>query len=297
MTTEILGFIIIVGAVIVLLARRQINKAEDDPEVLEAATGRLRYELEQSADEIINRMTDHVDRLERLLREADRKSELLEQQIAQLQVLQMNMSVQNNAPRQDVQQVQSVRPAGRATQAGQAKPAPVAAAAQPRADYTTEVDSLLGMQQTPAAVVDFSNKTTPAANNVNTSNTSSPVNTTNAAENSLSEADRRAWEYIREASMELEAQYEAQANAMQDTQQSDALQQAVDIQSGKLDSLVSGYQEAQPANDDELSINTEVAAEQARKLMAEGYSMEDIAKATGLGIGAVQLIKQLQERK
>ena len=66
MTTEILGFIIILGAVIVLLARQHLNKSEDDPEVLEAATGRLRYELEQSADEIINRMTEHVDRLERI---------------------------------------------------------------------------------------------------------------------------------------------------------------------------------------------------------------------------------------
>ena len=45
MTTEILGFIIIAGAVIVLAARHQLNKAEDDPEVLEAATGRLRYEI------------------------------------------------------------------------------------------------------------------------------------------------------------------------------------------------------------------------------------------------------------
>ncbi len=40
MTTEILGFIIILGAVIVLLARQHLNKSEDDPEVLEAATGR-----------------------------------------------------------------------------------------------------------------------------------------------------------------------------------------------------------------------------------------------------------------
>ena len=31
MTTEILGFIIIVGAIIVLLARRQLQKVEEDP--------------------------------------------------------------------------------------------------------------------------------------------------------------------------------------------------------------------------------------------------------------------------
>ena len=40
MTTEILGFIIILGAVIVLLARQHLNKSEDDPEVLEAEIGR-----------------------------------------------------------------------------------------------------------------------------------------------------------------------------------------------------------------------------------------------------------------
>ena len=87
MTTEILGFIIILGAVIVLLARQHLNKSEDDPEVLEAATGRLRYELEQSADEIINRMTEHIDRLEKMLREADYKSELLQQKINMLQAI------------------------------------------------------------------------------------------------------------------------------------------------------------------------------------------------------------------
>ena len=54
MTTEILGFIIILGAVIVLLARQHLNKSEDDPEVLEAATGRLRYELEQDVIALLN---------------------------------------------------------------------------------------------------------------------------------------------------------------------------------------------------------------------------------------------------
>lgn len=103
MTTEILGFIIILGAVIVLLARQHLNKSEDDPEVLEAATGRLRYELEQSADEIINRMTEHVDRLERMLREADYKAELLQQKIDMLQSMG-NMDVKMSAPNLDMEE-------------------------------------------------------------------------------------------------------------------------------------------------------------------------------------------------
>ena len=253
MTTEILGFIIILGAVIVLLARQHLNKSEDDPEVLEAATGRLRYELEQSADEIINRMTEHVDRLERMLREADYKAELLQQKIDMLQSMG-NMDVK-----------------------------------MPATDLDME-------ETTPAAV--YAGRETATANNAEESYDMTP-------------SDEKAWEYIREASMKLEAQYEAQSNTMQSVQQSDALQQAVDIQTGNLDSLVSaggnakvaqtvnnvGKGEQLPYNTDEgQGLDTEVATKAARDMLADGYELEEIAKATGLGIGAVHLIKQLQEK-
>ena len=253
MTTEILGFIIILGAVIVLLARQHLNKSEDDPEVLEAATGRLRYELEQSADEIINRMTEHVDRLERMLREADYKAELLQQKIDMLQSMG-NMDVKMSAPNLDMEE----------------KP--------------------------PAAV--YTGRETVTANNIEESYDMTP-------------SDEKAWEYIREASMKLEAQYEAQSNTMQSVQQSDALQQAVDIQTGNLDGLVSAGGNANvaqtvsnagkggqlpPYTDEDQGLDTEVATKAARDMLAGGYELEEIAKATGLGIGAVHLIKPLQEK-
>lgn len=253
MTTEILGFIIILGAVIVLLARQHLNKSEDDPEVLEAATGRLRYELEQSADEIINRMTEHVDRLERMLREADYKAELLQQKIDMLQSMG-NMDVKMSAPNLD-------------------------------------------MEENPPAAV-YTGRETATANNIEDSYDMTP-------------SDEKAWEYIREASMKLEAQYEAQSNTMQSVQQSDALQQAVDIQTGNLDGLVSAGGNANvaqtvsnagkggqlpPYTDEDQGLDTEVATKAARDMLADGYELEEIAKATGLGIGAVHLIKQLQEK-
>lgn len=254
MTTEILGFIIILGAVIVLLARQHLNKSEDDPEVLEAATGRLRYELEQSADEIINRMTEHVDRLERMLREADYKAELLQQKIDMLQSMG-NMDVKMPATNLDME------------------------------------------EPSPAAV--YAGRETAIANNVEESYDMTP-------------SDEKAWEYIREASMKLEAQYEAQSNTMQSVQQSDALQQAMDIQTGNLDGLVSAGGNANSAQtqiasdagkggqlpyaDEGQGLDTEVATKAARDMLADGYELEEIAKATGLGIGAVHLIKQLQEK-
>ena len=94
MTTEILGFIIIVGAVIVFFARRQMQKTDEDTEVIEASAGRLRYELEQSANEIIGRMSGHIDHLENLLREADYKTNLLERRIEEFEQLQLDFQNQ-----------------------------------------------------------------------------------------------------------------------------------------------------------------------------------------------------------
>ena len=270
MTTEILGFIIIAGAVIVLAARHQLSKAEDDPEVLEAATGRLRYELEQSADEIISRMTEHVDRLERLLREADYKAEVLQERIRQLEALQRAQEVQG------MQSGEAYQPLPRGDQQG--------------ADYLTA-----------RAAAD-------AAASVNVSAASAGATAVRESDSygmpSMSASDRRAWELIREASMELEAQYEAQSNTMQSAQQSDALQQAVDIQTGNLDSYVSGSgYAAEQAEEtgyvyrEEKGLDTEAAARQARQMLAQGFEVDDIARATGLGIGAVQLIRQMQSRQ
>lgn len=269
MTTEILGFIIIAGAVIVLVARHQLSKAEDAPEVLEAATGRLRYELEQSADEIISRMTEHVDRLERLLREADYKAEVLQERIRQLEALQGAQGIHG------MEVGEAYQPLSRAERQG--------------------VDYLAAR-----AAADAS-----AAANVNALAGAASVRESGGyGMSSMSESDRRAWELIREASMELEAQYEAQSNTMQSAQQSDALQQAVDIQTGNLDSYVSGSSYAaevadEPgyAHDEEKGLDTEAAARQARQLLAQGFEVDDIAKATGLGIGAVQLIRQMETRQ
>ena len=90
MTTEFFSVIIVIGAIIVWFARRQLIKARQEeisnnPEALKADTGRLRDELEQSADEIIDRMAKHIDRLEGLIKEADRKAKLLQDRIDYLE--------------------------------------------------------------------------------------------------------------------------------------------------------------------------------------------------------------------
>ena len=86
MGTEVLGFLIIAGTVVVLVLRRQFKLTE--PEKIETAADRLQQELEQSADEIIARMGEHIDRLEALVAAADQRAALLEQQIERARNLQ-----------------------------------------------------------------------------------------------------------------------------------------------------------------------------------------------------------------
>ena len=213
-------------------------------------------------------MTEHVDRLERLLREADYKAEVLQERIRQLEALQGAHGMHGME-------------AGAAYQ-------PLSGAERQGVDYLTA-----------RAAADAS------AANVNASAGAASVREPGGyGMPSMSESDRRAWELIREASMELEAQYEAQSNTMQSAQQADALQQAVDIQAGNLDSYVSGSSYAaetadEPgyAYDEEKGLDTEAAARQARQLLAQGFEVDDIARATGLGIGAVQLIRQMEARQ
>lgn len=83
-----LGFFIILGVLVVVVLRHQIwpnteggrGKAEE----VEEASRRMKREMEQSADKIIERMGAHIDRLEHLVEEADERAKALEAQLASL---------------------------------------------------------------------------------------------------------------------------------------------------------------------------------------------------------------------
>lgn len=94
MTTEILSVIIMVGAVIVFIANRQLRNMRieheelNSPQVVNDDAARIRQELEETANEIIERMAIRIDRLEVLLREADRKANLLQNRLDKLNRLE-----------------------------------------------------------------------------------------------------------------------------------------------------------------------------------------------------------------
>ena len=79
MVPEILGFLIIAGALLVLVVRfiSQRQKGVDTEELRES-TEQLKAELTRSADAVIARMGNHIQHLENLLRQADERNVRLE---------------------------------------------------------------------------------------------------------------------------------------------------------------------------------------------------------------------------
>ena len=79
MVPEILGFLIIAGALLVLVVRYISQRQKGvDTEELRESTEQLKAELTRSADAVIARMGNHIQHLESLLRQADERNVRLE---------------------------------------------------------------------------------------------------------------------------------------------------------------------------------------------------------------------------
>lgn len=88
MVVEILGFMIIIGALIYIVLRRQGLLApfggSTGLKSAEVTADRIRFEMEKSADEIINRLAEHIDRLESLISQAEEVSARLDGRLTRL---------------------------------------------------------------------------------------------------------------------------------------------------------------------------------------------------------------------
>jgi len=120
--TEILGALIVLGAVLVLIMRRLLSKGKaKEKESVEVSASRLRYEIERSGDAVIGRMQIHVERLERILAEANAQKAALDERLAalaqwekvygaRLGALPQQMEFASSAPRTATQAPPTVSP-------------------------------------------------------------------------------------------------------------------------------------------------------------------------------------------
>lgn len=327
MTTEILGFIIIVGAIIVLLARRQLQKVEEDPEVMEASAGRLRYELEQSADEIINRMAGHIDHLEGLLREADYKAEMLQQRIDELQKLQQRPVV-NSVQSQQFQAQSVAEPQSIAVNQPTAEPLASEEVVSPRDEESDFSQLLESNMQDPNLVIpenveyaenlpqssEISAENLEDAQGVYDEFPTEAVNQSEAeADSGISEEAKLALEAFREVSKNLEAaQHDMGLNIDISSEPEPMLEMGPEygIASEYESNQEAGYttapeyvsepvapmmeqQPVEPVIEAPEIDDRDDATEIARKLLMAGYTPEDVARFTGLGMNAIALLKQI----
>ena len=83
MATEILGFLIIVGILIVFIVRRDLwNGTSNKADEVEEASVKMRLQMEHSANAIITQMDARIHQLEGLVTAADERARMLEQQMA-----------------------------------------------------------------------------------------------------------------------------------------------------------------------------------------------------------------------
>lgn len=246
-----------------IIHRRQHSEEEDED--LAASIERLKKELQQSADTIIKRLGSHVTKLEGLLSEADDRRVRLETRVADAQRLEW-------ALRQRIEELErhlrdlghasppSAPPAVNAPQ----QPPPVQAVAAAYAEQTGRMD---GDEFAAVLHASILREQTRSSVHGRMPQTVSPQTQTAAAQPNLSAASvsRRDAEPVlrQEAPAPISVQTTASPPVVEDAEP--------------------------PAREDESIIK-------ARALLRAGRTIEQVARETGVEMGALRLMKQMTQR-
>jgi len=86
MFTEVIGFLIIIGVMIVVIIRRQFFKKQLEKNDFDTAANQMQQQFEDTADQIIERIGNEIDRLELLIQVADDKIIQLDQKLKNIAV-------------------------------------------------------------------------------------------------------------------------------------------------------------------------------------------------------------------
>lgn len=236
MITEILGFFIILGAILVLVVK-QISKRQqatlNDVNDMRESTEQLKLELQRSADAVINRIGGHIAHLEKLLQEADERNlELMRQ-------LRVADETENRLRR-----------------------------------YADEIEQqMLSWRQNLVTAPNMTN--------------------TNAALRAYAESGS-APERLDAADF---------ASVLQQSIARDEQPKQVDSLTAAMnEKVMAAASETAPEEAAMTDKQSETAAEpdltaKAGALLRSGYSVEAVAKETGLGKGAIQLLKEMNRRE
>ena len=249
MFPEIFGFLIIAGALLVLVVR-VISKRQQsvDTEELRASTEQLKAELTRSADAVIARMGKHIQHLENLLRQADERNVRLEAGINEYKRLAGEMEDRSAALNRELTEARKMIAELAAYQSVPLVPP------QPVMPMTSATPMQRVDAQDFAAVLQNSmNREEPAIN----------------------------------------AQ-QATGLAVAMTKRPEELAEVHDSAPQEIPEDEEEKVEPPQKSEPEKAISPNAA--KAKALLRSGYSIEDTARETGMGRGAIELLREMNKR-
>ena len=343
MITEILGALIVLGAVLVLIMRRLLSKGKaKEKESVEVSASRLRYEIERSGDAVIGRMQIHVERLERILAEANAQKAALDERLAalaqwekvygaRLGALPQQMEFASSAPRTATQAHPAashvtVAPAVSAPSAVElaassaAAVAPAVASAVGAGEPASSFQAALMKQMAGSPIgsaVDLQlppeEMETDAAANVTHGVQAAQENMRreipvqeDAASLALSAAqtpdetqDDEVYEYEEYEEDESEEEdeetvIEEEADEYVEDEPADE-EEPLEFAGGDLTAVREGN-EADDAKSPSSDAPPSRQQEQIRAFLRQGMSAEEISQRLGLGLGAIELVRNMEKR-
>ena len=345
MITEILGALIVLGAVLVLIMRRLLSKGKaKEKESVEVSASRLRYEIERSGDAVIGRMQIHVERLERILAEANAQKAALDERLAalaqwekvygaRLGALPQQMEFASSAPRTATQAPPTASPVTAAPAVS--SPSAVEVAAPSAAAIAPAVASTAGAGETASSFQAALMKQmagSPIGGAVDLQLPPEEMGTDTAA--NIAHGAQAAQENMRREIpvQEDTASRASSAAQMPDETQDDETQddEAYEYEEDEseeedeeavMEEEADEYEEDEPADEEETpefshedltAVREEDEAddvkspspdappsrqqEQIRAFLRQGMSAEEISQRLGLGLGAIELVRNMEKR-
>ena len=276
MTTEILGFLIIAGAAIVLFLHWQMKNKQQKEDIadLETSVEQIRYKMEHSADEIIMRMTTHIDRLETLVAAADERAARLE---AQIKELKQESERQKKEPEEpvDLAEIAAVEAVARAERLNRVERTDAS-------EFSQLLDASLA-QELPGAQAAY-----PQAYQ-------QPYEESNAAYDGYQQEYVQQPVYQEEAYLRLEPVYKEplQAEPVYTPEARPEMVYEAEPQEQVRQEGLSPAEVERVQNS--LRQNIVSPSVKARQLLLQGYSTEEVAKMVHMGRGAVELLRGIIE--
>lgn len=268
MITELMIILIVVGAVIVFIAwtsARRRKRDEDERRDAEESTEKFKQDLEKTANEIIGRMETQAARLEKLLDDSERSRTQLEGRLAELRKLSKKTESQSVEVKDLLVRLD---------------------------DASEDVDTLrrqinLFEQRISAAM----SNTTPARQpvmktlpQVKAVRTPPPIMRTPPAADNFAKVLEQS---MNESAPAVKSEAVTMRQMFDDSTE--------EISPPKRSEQITAAQEISPSQDD----LTEIAGDSAaiREMLLAGMTVEDIAKETGLGRGAILLVQQMMRHQ